>query len=457
MAYVRAALIALIGWGAFAFGAVYPWAYWPLAIAGAALGLAGWFGTRVERPSVAPLAACICVFLLGCALQLAPLPIAWLVRLSPNAAGVLNVLDPLFANGLTSHHALSLVPVRTLVSAVVILCVALLMLGTARLFSQGGATAVTVGITVIGVGLALDGVVQRALFNGKIYGLWQTETPSSPFGPFANHNHFAGWMLMAIPLTAGLLAGRIARTVPYVRPGWRNRILWLGSADASQIGLLVAAIVAMSLAMAMTGARSGLLGLMLAVTILGGTALRTLGNSRARIWTVGALGAMTILILLSVGPDVAGGPLVNTDWRSFNDRRGPWIDGLSVVRAFPVFGTGLNTYGVAMAVYQRHALDLHYEQAHNDYLQLAAEGGALLVIPFAAATFALIAAIRRATAADVSARTFWLRTGAIAGLAAIALQEGVDFSLQMPGNAVLFAVLCAIAVHRGPRPLLSKK
>ena len=32
------------------------------------------------------------------------------------------------------------------------------------------------------------------------------------------------------------------------------------------------------------------------------------------------------------------------------------------------------------------------------------------------------------------------------GLAAIALQEMVDFSLQIPGNAVLFTVLCAIAL-----------
>ena len=30
----------------------------------------------------------------------------------------------------------------------------------------------------------------------------------------------------------------------------------------------------------------------------------------------------------------------------------------------------------------------------------------------------------------------------------MALQEAVDFSLQMPGNAVLFVVLCAIVIHR---------
>jgi hypothetical protein len=28
----------------------------------------------------------------------------------------------------------------------------------------------------------------------------------------------------------------------------------------------------------------------------------------------------------------------------------------------------------------------------------------------------------------------------------------VDFSLQVPGNAALFAVVCAIALHRAPAP-----
>jgi hypothetical protein len=35
-------------------------------------------------------------------------------------------------------------------------------------------------------------------------------------------------------------------------------------------------------------------------------------------------------------------------------------------------------------------------------------------------------------------------------LVAIAFQEFVEFSLQMPGNAVLFTVLAAIAIHRPP-------
>ena len=45
---------------------------------------------------------------------------------------------------------------------------------------------------------------------------------------------------------------------------------------------------------------------------------------------------------------------------------------------------------------------------------------------------------------------WWLRAGAITSLFAIALQESVEFSLQMPGNAALFVVVCAISLQRAP-------
>ena len=111
-------------------------------------------------------------------------------------------------------------------------------------------------------------------------------------------------------------------------------------------------------------------------------------------------------------------------------------------------GTGLNTYGVSTLLFQRHDLSRHYEQAHNDFLQLAAEGGLLLMIPAALCLGLLVVLVRRRFADDVSERTYWLRVGAVTGLIAIAFQETVDFSLQMPGNAALFAVLCAIALHQ---------
>jgi hypothetical protein len=43
---------------------------------------------------------------------------------------------------------------------------------------------------------------------------------------------------------------------------------------------------------------------------------------------------------------------------------------------------------------------------------------------------------------------YWIRLGAVAGLLAVGVQSGVEFSLQIPGNAALFTTLCALALHR---------
>jgi O-antigen ligase len=132
------------------------------------------------------------------------------------------------------------------------------------------------------------------------------------------------------------------------------------------------------------------------------------------------------------------------------DRRAPWADAWGVAQVFPVVGTGLNTYGVAMLFFQRHNLDVHYAQAHNDYLQLLAEGGLLLALPALAIGALLVRDVRRRFVEDQGTSAYWIRAGAVASLIAIALQETVDFSLQMPGNAALFAVVCGIALHKAP-------
>jgi hypothetical protein len=61
----------------------------------------------------------------------------------------------------------------------------------------------------------------------------------------------------------------------------------------------------------------------------------------------------------------------------------------------------------------------------------------------------VIAGIRRRFAADMDGPlTWWARIGAVAGLAGIAARSTVEFSLQMPGDAVLFVLLLGVAMHR---------
>ena len=151
-----------------------------------------------------------------------------------------------------------------------------------------------------------------------------------------------------------------------------------------------------------------------------------------------------------VASDNGAGDRTSLD--SVGGRTTIWRDTVAIARRSPLTGTGLNSYGTATIVFQTGPRQNHNQEAHNDYLQLAAEGGLLLCAPVAAAVLALVVLVRRRfREAPRTGTTYWLRVGAVAGLVSIAAQATFEFSLQMPGNAALCAVLIAIALHQSPR------
>ena len=112
------------------------------------------------------------------------------------------------------------------------------------------------------------------------------------------------------------------------------------------------------------------------------------------------------------------------DERNLLSRIDAWRDAWDVIQAFPVFGTGLNTFGDAMLFYQKRNAGFHMAQAHNDYVQLAAEGGLLVVVPALVAAVLLAHAIRQnLRAARPESRGYWIRAGAAIGLVAVAFRK----------------------------------
>jgi O-antigen ligase len=449
--FAQALLVVALAWGAFAFGAVYPWAYWPLIAAVLTVSLIGLAVRAHDRATPAgliALSAGLSLFVMAGLLQLVPMPLTRMTLLSPEATRAITQLDLGVAAG-ARWHPLSIAPALTGIGLVLFASNALLVLGCARLLSMRSARRIAEGIAAVGVAVALAGIIQKPLFNGKIYGFWTTLDGGRPFGPFVNPNHFAGWMLMALPVTLGLLFGGIAQGMHGVKPNLRGRLLWLASAEASRLMLLAAGVMVMALSLVLTLSRSGIAALALAVVITGGFVARRQQSGRRAV-AIAYLLVLVVAVVGWAGADAVASRFAQSDWSQLNNRRGAWTDAVDIASRFPATGTGLNTYRVATLLYQRHDLSMYYSQAHNDYLQLAAEGGLLLTVPAALCLGLLILAVRRRFVDETSTATYWLRVGAVTGLTAIGLQETVDFSLQMPGNAALFAVLCAIALHRTP-------
>jgi O-antigen ligase len=441
------AALCVVMWGALAFGCVYPWAYWPLAAAAAAAGAAGLIvgGTTTSRALVWALIAVAAAILV----QLMPLPVDVLAALSPRSVQLLTDLNPSFAAGLVARHPVSVWPRDTGTALALFGSLSLLLVGLSSLFSAAGSRRFVEGLTSFGVVLALVGIIQKPLFTGAIYGFWHLEVGRQPFGPFVNRNHFAGWMVMALPLTLALLVAGIARSMATVKPGLRHKVLWLSSPEANRLVLIGSAAGVMALALMLTMSRSGIAAFIVSIMITGWFVVRTLDNSYRRISAAACLVLLLIAVVLWTGPTLIASRFASADWGEFNNRRGAWADAWSVVQDFPLTGTGLNTYWAASLFYQRHELASFFAQAHNDYLQLAAEGGLLLVIPAAVCLVLFVRDLRNAMRDQRGSTEWWLRAGAVTSLVAIAIQESVEFSLQMPGNAALFAVVCALGLQRG--------
>ncbi len=255
---------------------------------------------------------------------------------------------------------------------------------------------------------------------------------------------------MAIPLAIGCLCARLRRATRNVGPGWRDRLVWLASPKANQAILIGAASVFMTLSMFLTMSRSGMTGFALAAAILGWVMLRKHVVPSHRIAATAYLLLLAVLSIGWTGASAVFDRFSAIQGSNLGNRFGVWQDTLGVIKDFPITGTGLNTFGVAMFFYQRHDAMSRYLQAHNDYLQLLSEGGLLLAIPVLVTIGLFARAVwQRFRDPYPDPTMYWLRVGAVTGLAAIGLQETVDFSLQIPGNAVLFTVLCAIALGGG--------
>ncbi len=352
------------------------------------------------------------------------------------------------------ERTLSINPDATARALVLLVGLALLLAGLTRLLNITGARRL---VTLDRRLWSCPGAVWHHPMRGagrsrvggmRIYGFWKPmNLLTTPFGPFVNKNHFAGWMLMGLPLAMGLGLGWAERAQQNGSQGWRHGLLWLSSPEGGKLQLAALATMVMGVSLLMTRSRSGIAGFVLSMMIAGVVVGKRFGAGRFRWLAVGALALMLVGVFTWAGADVtdrfASG--------SVGLRRVIWRDSAAVIRDFPLVGTGLNSFGTAMLSYQTTQRDTHFQEAHNDYLQILVEGGLLVAVPASLALIMLARTIRNrfGTHQDDSI-AYWRRVGATTGLVAIGLQSLVEFSLQMPGNAVFCVVLMAIAMHEPP-------
>jgi O-antigen ligase len=302
-------------------------------------------------------------------------------------------------------------------------------------------------LIIYGLAMALFALVQHFTWNGSFYWLRPT-LATSAFGPFVNHNHFAGYMELLIPVPVALILARA------VRP--ELRVLY-GFA-ATMMG--VAVVLSLS--------RGGIISLAAAMMFLALMSLRLPRRqdhivSRTRPPQIASTAAVVIAIaalvsagIFWIGADpvinrVTQGQLSGADSPKetfFSSRGWVWRDTVAMIRANPMLGVGLGAYETAFSIYTKSDGSLRVPQSHNDYLQVVADCGVvggLIALWFIVLVFRAVA--RGTRSGDPLYAGLALGSGA--GMFAMLVHSLFDFNLQVPSNAALFLVLSAVATHVG--------
>jgi O-antigen ligase len=417
-----------------AFGGAQSWTFAPAIVALA-------ISVVLVRPRVATgESRALDIALMCCVawsvLQTVPIPPGWREILSPNADAIDRALR--FDGNVPRPRPLSIDPLRTLRAAIVSTMVVAMFWIARELCARQGARRLVQAVGWSGLVISVIALLTRAYSPDLIYGIWSPESLSQPYGPFVNRNHMGTWLVMALPLVMGYIFARFdgrARRGPFAA-AIDTRMVWL---MGSAVMMFMAVIISLS--------RSAAVGVLSA----GVFAAASSGTRRSGGWRgVLAAAAVFVLILVAIPRSIDLGvrfgepvaPGTSTAWA----RAAIWRETVPIVRDFPLTGTGAGTFPTAMLVYQQSDRRMFFNQAHNQYLQFAAEGGLLVIVPLICATVLFARTAARRLAKDRTAMV-WVRTGAAAGIVGVLVQSIWETGLRLPANGLLFAALCAIVIH----------
>jgi O-antigen ligase len=406
----RVLLIATLTLATSAFGAVQAWA-WGATIVLTAAALVLWALSSAPR---------------------GVLPIVWTPLYLPAGAflllGFVQYFGHTTADPISTHESL----VKLTADLIVFFLATQLWSARSRPLRQ-----FALSITVLTCALALFALLQFFCSPTMIYGFVKPRWGGWVFGPYVNHNHYAGLMEMLTPVAICYLISL------WMQPRYRRRVL----PAAFPILIALASIP-------LSGSRGGLLSLLVEIILLALILWRRLpGARRQHMVVAGALsivaaGAMFLWLdpgqvsqRLRTVADVHRAPEA-----TLGERRLLTHDALGIFADHPWLGTGLGSFATVYPRYRSFASDLEWDHAHNDYAEALAEtgivGGVLILAALGLFAISAFSGLRQ----RLESTSGWIRLGAALGCCGLLIHSLADFNLHIPANAAWFSLCAGIAV-----------
>ncbi len=280
--------------------------------------------------------------------------------------------------------------------------------------------------------VAVLGIAQNYTSHEVLYWFRPLTEGGSPFGPYVDRDHFAGFMELVVPVGMSLI---VLRGVP------REQMMFTGILTLLPI-----------LALVLTGSRGGIVSLVFEVGLL--AALMRVRKARFQGAAVAAILLTALAALMWLGAGKVLDRMKESSADLSADRRVTMLKGAwHIFLDHPLAGTGLGTLVAVYPKYEAFYDGRIVDHVHDDYAEALAETGvagglcglAFLVLLFRDAR-------RRLLTEGQSPFSQAVHTAGTVACAGLLVHSLVDFNLHIPANGLVFllqaAVVLSPAFHR---------
>lgn len=342
--------------------------------------------------------------------QLLPLPELVIKLLSPATASA-------YKNFSTHHpcfYSLSINPDKTAEAFIQILCfLSIFFAAINYVDSESKGRRIITVIIIAGFFYSMLGIVYKPTGAGI------------SFSTFVNKNHFAAYLGMMIP---------IAVAYSFVQKSFLKQLFLIFIAWTESIALLL------------TASRAGIVSFLIGVLILFFMLQKKI--SRGKLIFIGGLLFLiliTFMVFAGFGETAKKIATLMAPFNVMSDRIVIVRDSMPIFFSFPIFGTGLGTFGSIFSKYKTFDSVAVFSFAHNEFLQLLIETGLLGILCLV--NF-LKKYIRNALPLWFERRdpyAVYCASGLFAGMVSIAVHSFFDFVFHVPANLVLFFIIMSLA------------
>ncbi|WP_291460432.1 O-antigen ligase family protein [Desulfobacula sp.] len=294
--------------------------------------------------------------------------------------------------------------------------------------------------------LAFSSILQFYLTEDMA--LWFRHSPinSIVVGPYANHNHYAGLMELIFPVVLGLFL--------FYRPRIGNTSLIKGiaqifSQEKANIHILIGAsalLIVISIFVSLS--RGAMISTCFSLLLFTFFLLKRKISKGNTLLMIGLI----IITTLSIGwfgwdqIFERFAKLKNAQGIIYQSRLDFWKDTQGIISHHTITGSGMGTFSHIYPLHRSFKRQGFLTHAHNDYLELLAEGGIIAFLLAASFLLTLFYKTYKTFSKRRDAFSIYLYIGCITAMVSILLHSFTDFNMHIGANGLWFFFIAGIAV-----------